>query len=161
MKSKQYPSQNEIKELFEYRDGGLYWKVNKAKKIKIGHRAGSVMNTGYRCIVINSRTYLEHRLIWVYFNGDISNDMEVDHINRIKIDNRIENLRIVSLGINALNKKTIVQFKTEYKKKPYRARFNYNHKEYSKYFETHDEATKWIAEKKSEIFEELGLTFYL
>ena len=159
MKSKQYPTQNEIKELFEYRDGRLYHKMTTNKR-KINDRAGSIMNKGYRIISILGKHFLEHRLIWIYFNGDIINDMEVDHINRVKTDNRIENLRIVYCGINALNKKTIVQIRPDRKKNPYRARFTYNHKEYSKCFETHDEAAKWIAEKKSEIFEELGLTFH-
>ena len=103
MKAKQYPSQNEIKEWFEYRDGELYWKVRKAKNTKIGQRAGRILNVGYRQIVINYNEYMEHRLIWIYFNGDIPDGLQIDHINRVKDDNRIENLEWVTTSENMIH----------------------------------------------------------
>lgn len=39
---------------------------------------------------------LVHRLVWETFNGKIPEDMEIDHINRCKTDNKLSNLRCVS-----------------------------------------------------------------
>lgn len=45
------------------------------------------------------KTYLLHR----YLMGNPKGKVEVDHINRNKLDNRLENLRIVPLTINRIN----------------------------------------------------------
>lgn len=158
MKSKQYPSQNEIREWFEYRDGRLYWKVNKSKKTKIGQQAGSATDRGYRQIRINSKQYKEHRIIWIYFNGDIPDGMQIDHINMIRNDNRIENLRVVFQSINRLNtnSKNITKYNRTNGEITYIGRYAINGKEFSKSFHTEQEATDWVAKKKSEIFENSG-----
>lgn len=96
--------QEEIKRLFDYRDGKLYWKnklyVN-ASRIKIGEQAGTLLKKGYRRIQIDKKKYFEHRLIWLYHYG--YSPKEIDHINRIKDDNRIENLREVNRSQNMMN----------------------------------------------------------
>lgn len=157
MKAKQYPSQNEIKEWFEYRDGGLYWKKLRSQfcRYKIGQQAGSVMNNGYRRIRINAIDYREHRLIWIYFNGDVSNDIMIDHINRIKDDNRIENLRAVSRSVNGLNQKSknVRTYNLVNGEITYRGYYGIDGKTISKSFHTEQEATDWVVKKKSEIFE--------
>lgn len=43
-----------------------------------------------------------HRLVWMTFNGKIPEDMEIDHINSNKMDNRIENLQLLSPSDNIL-----------------------------------------------------------
>lgn len=50
------------------------------------------------------KTYLEHRLVWEFHNGPIPSGMEIDHINRDRSDNRLENLRVVSRCGNMKNK---------------------------------------------------------
>jgi len=52
---------------------------------------------------IDGKTYSAHRIIWLICNGKYP-DGEIDHINRNKTDNRIENLRDVTRAINELNK---------------------------------------------------------
>ncbi|WP_407220268.1 HNH endonuclease [Enterobacter sp. CPE_E1214] len=89
-------TQDEIKQLFEYRDGRLYWKINCGSRAKKGNEAGSLHNAGYRRVMINGVKYLSHRLIWVLFNGRIPNGKHIDHQNHVRIDNRIENLRLVN-----------------------------------------------------------------
>lgn len=54
---------------------------------------GSVNGDGYRCISISGKSYLVHRLVAEAFLPNPENKPTVDHINRDKLDNRIENLR--------------------------------------------------------------------
>lgn len=49
------------------------------------------------------RWFFRHRVIWYYFNGEIPEGTEIDHINGIKDDNRLENLRCVSHSENMNN----------------------------------------------------------
>lgn len=67
-----------------------------------GRRAGKVNSaTGYRYVAILNKLELEHRLIWVYVHG-IWPD-EIDHINHMRDDNRIANLRAVTRPENCQN----------------------------------------------------------
>jgi len=53
--------------------------------------------SGYQFTVLFGKTYYVHRLIWsFYFYSKIPKDLEINHKNGIKNDNRIENLEIVS-----------------------------------------------------------------
>ena len=42
-----------------------------------------------------------HRLIWEEHNGAIPDGMTIDHINNNKLDNRIENLQLLSRSANS------------------------------------------------------------
>ena len=90
-------------ELFRYEDGHLYYKKNKPHTAdRIGKKAG--FNLGdYLACKINYIKYRMHRLVWIYHNGAIPLGMEIDHINRDKHDNRIENLRMVTRWENQHN----------------------------------------------------------
>lgn len=88
-------TQKDVKNLFDYKDGNLIWKVAKAKNIKPGKIAGTLHPTGYINIIIDGKLYKAHRLIWLYHHGKWPSKL-IDHINRNKSDNRIENLREVS-----------------------------------------------------------------
>lgn len=87
----------EAHELLEYRDGALYWKHN-------GRRAGGFRgdNRDYRIIRVKGTLYYEHRLVFMMHNGYFP-EYEVDHINRDRADNRIENLRHVTRLCNSRN----------------------------------------------------------
>ena len=69
-----------------------------------------INNSGYRRVSWDRgslgrvREYA-HRLIWFIHNGPIPDNMMVDHINLDKLDNRIENLRLVNKSGNAQNSK--------------------------------------------------------
>lgn len=98
------PTQEELLSLFYYKDGGLYWKVNK-HRAKANTKAGGVCKThGYVFIRLNKKLYREHRLIWKMFYND--EPKVLDHINRNRADNRIENLRSVTFSENCFNATT-------------------------------------------------------
>ena len=89
---------NELIKYFVYKDGHLYW-------IKNNKKAGTLRKEGYIVIQYNNSVYYAHRLVWSLLKGEIPDNMQIDHINRDKTDNKIENLRLVDNRANALNKK--------------------------------------------------------
>jgi hypothetical protein len=66
--------------------------------------AGGLHKSGYRQIKVNNVSYPAHRLIWVYHNGNISVDLEIDHIDGNKDNNAISNLKLVTKQKNCFNR---------------------------------------------------------
>ena len=91
----------ELHENLEYRNGNFYWRFSKQGR-KMGEPAGTLNSDGYRAININKKIYMEHRLVWFYVTGEWPTNV-IDHINRNRADNRLENLRDVSRQENSLN----------------------------------------------------------
>ena len=109
MKSKPYPSQEELHELFTLRDDisqPLIWKMRPNVRIRIGDVAGCLGTKNYYLIRIDRKNYRLHRLIWIYHNGDIPDGMIVDHVDGNRTNNRIENLRLATYSENNYNRKT-------------------------------------------------------
>ena len=78
------------------------------KNIKTGRILKQrITNYGYSVVDIQidkiGKTFKVHRLIAEAFLDNVDNKLEVDHINRIKSDNRIENLRWVTRSENMNN----------------------------------------------------------
>jgi hypothetical protein len=60
-----------------------------------------------RCYIkINGKTFARSRIVWEMHNGPIPENLFIDHINGVKSDDRIENLRIVTNQVNAMNQST-------------------------------------------------------
>ena len=95
-------TQEKIKRLFEYKDGKLYWKIKPANNVEIGSIAGSIQSNGYCYISINSKLYRRSRLVFLYHHGYFS-EYNIDHKNRIKDDDSIENLREITQQCNSRN----------------------------------------------------------
>lgn len=96
-------------DIFEYKDGAIYWKIRPANRMRVGDFAGT-KNKGYIQVNCKARTgdnkiYPAHRIIWEMHNGPIPPGMDIDHINGVRDDNRIENLRCVTPADNSRNRK--------------------------------------------------------
>ena len=91
-----------LHETFDYKDGQLIYKKQRSYRRKVGEVAGSLNSEGYRNIWIKGKSYKAHRLIWFFLKGYFP-EHYIDHINRNKADNRIENLREVNPKCNAHN----------------------------------------------------------
>lgn len=96
-------TQKYLQELFDYRDGNLYWKGIRGNKNYAGEKAGSRMPIGYEHIMIDGKYIYSHRAIFLYHHGYLPKIL--DHINGVRYDNRIENLREVTSAQNAWNVK--------------------------------------------------------
>jgi len=69
-------------------------------------------NSGYRKIKIfnddkERKCFYVHRLIWLAYYGKIPRGYEVDHINFIRNDNRLVNLRIIPVLHNRTRHKVL------------------------------------------------------
>lgn len=74
-----------IKEHFSYNNGVVTRNDRKNSN-------GSIDSYGYLIFKIKGKQYKAHRIVWLLCKGSFP-DTEIDHINRNKLDNRIENLR--------------------------------------------------------------------
>ena len=95
-----------LNDLFEYNPdtGILSWRVSRGGWIKAGKAVGNKDRCGHLRVRVTPKTYAIHRIIWKMFYGeDIPGDKVIDHINQVKGDNRICNLRVVSVFENNLN----------------------------------------------------------
>lgn len=108
-------TQEELLSRLQYREGHLWWvRPPKKARVKVGDRWGSVTIRGYVTGMVCQKRFQEHRLIWLYHYG-VWPVGSIDHVNGIKHDNRIENLREATFSENAQNKKGKKNTTSKYK----------------------------------------------
>jgi len=96
-------TQSRLKELLHYdEETGIFTRKTKIGRYKLGSISGAKHNKGYVQITIDGENYLAHRLAWFYVYGEFPKN-QIDHINRIKTDNSIKNLRDVDASTNHHN----------------------------------------------------------
>jgi hypothetical protein len=88
--------------LFEYRDGKIYWRENRGSQKCKGKMAGTP-NLGYLTVRVRELggSVGVHRVIFCMQHGYMPEF--IDHINGVRDDNRIENLRPATKSENKLN----------------------------------------------------------
>ena len=119
-----------LNKYFEYKDGKLYWKVSTAKKVKVGQEAGKKANKGYIELKCNGKDFQAHRVVWEMFNGKIPEGLQIDHINGVRDDNRIENLQCITRTQNTQRADKLSGFIYRKANGLWQSRKRYNKKEY-------------------------------
>ena len=114
MKPRQFnkKERNRLHALFYTKNGKLYNKVNRGKRAKKDAEAGCINGAGYRHVKFDNNPVpvLVHRLIYI-MEYDTNIKHEIDHINRNRLDNRLQNLRDISHSDNMLNSSRVSQKK--------------------------------------------------
>lgn len=149
-----------VREYVEYVNGKLYWIKKPCNKINVGQLAGSKCAGEYLAFKLFGQRYLIHQYVWELHNGAIPDGMLVDHINRNKHDNRIENLRLVTPSQNNANtdrgsmrncywneRVQMYQVRVQFKGKFYHA---------GKYFKCLEEAQQVAEKLRREVFGEFS-----
>ena len=95
-------TQEKLQSLLHYDpDTGVFtWKVAR-QRVKNGDVAG-YKKSGYVYISINGKHYRAHRLAFLYVHGEFPKE-HTDHINGVRNDNRIANLREATNSQNMQN----------------------------------------------------------
>lgn len=128
-----------VHQLFEYRDGDLYWKPSKA---------GTIDGSGYVQTGIRGKYFKNHRIIFLMHHGYLPD--VIDHIDGNRTNNHIENLREATRSENLYNSAISSKNTSGAKGVTYIKRFNkwrvrlYAEKKmyHIGYFDSLEEATK-------------------
>lgn len=99
-------TQSELKRQLHYdHETGIFTRlVTNSSLVKVGDIAGSLTDKGYFRIMVDSKSYRAHRLAWLYITGGFPIE-QIDHINGVKTDNRLINLRDVTNRQNIQNQR--------------------------------------------------------
>jgi hypothetical protein len=144
--------------------GELYWLKDRSNKIKALDEAGS-SNGRYRVVFCNGKIYSAHRIIYsMRHNVELSPDIQIDHINGDRSDNRISNLRMATNAQNQCNTKISSRNKSGYRgvfwvkvRKKWLAKIGLNKKKiHLGYFNNKEEAALAYNKKALELFGEFA-----
>jgi len=96
MNKRDLPAAELLRHLFRYdpETGELFWRNPTHPHCTKGPIRTS--SHGYLTVCLKDRAYKQHRIIWAMQMGSISPDMEVDHINHDRSDNRWTNLQLLT-----------------------------------------------------------------
>ena len=90
---------------YNYETGVLYWRWRVNSRVPKTLEAGRQRkSSGYLDVQVHGRFYLVHRVVMLMCYGFYGEGLEVDHINHVRNDNRLCNLRFVTRSENNRNK---------------------------------------------------------
>lgn len=93
-------------ELLNYLDfdpeSGVFTRKVAAGNKKAGSVVGNIDAKGYLKALVLGEYVKLHRLAWFYVYSEWPSD-QIDHINNVKTDNRIQNLRVCDTSTNCHN----------------------------------------------------------
>jgi hypothetical protein len=102
---------NKVRSLLSYDpETGVFHWLKRAQNVFVGDVAGScTRQDGYRWITIDNLAYVAHRLAWLHVTGKWPTN-QLDHINGVRDDNRIANLREATATQNRRNNRDVKGF---------------------------------------------------
>lgn len=132
---------------------GLFWRIRKNKPPKV---AGTNVH-GYVRLMVGGKVYAAHRLAWLMVYGKWPDD-QIDHINLVRNDNRICNLRESSQSENQWNTRLRADNTSGVKDVCWHKRVGMwfvqigkGEKRYRKYFRDLSDASEWARLKREEL----------
>lgn len=89
---------------YDYETGVLYWRWRVNNRVPKTLEAGAQnKSNGYLYVKVHGRRYLVHRVVMLMCYGFCGEGLDVDHINHVRNDNRLVNLRFVTRRENQRN----------------------------------------------------------
>lgn len=91
---------------YDYETGVLYWRWRVNSRVPKTLEAGMQRKSnsdGYLNVHVQGRLYPAHRIVMLMCYGFYGEGLEVDHINHVRNDNRLCNLRFVTRSENSKN----------------------------------------------------------
>ena len=103
---KKLPDIELLNKLFSYdKDTGIIrWKIQASIRIKVGDIVGCYNSEGYRVCRIQGTAYALHRVIWKLMTGEDPMELNIDHIDRDRANNKWSNLRLTDSRGNCENR---------------------------------------------------------
>lgn len=98
-------TQEHVRELFNYNQetGVLTRKASSNNQmIRVGDEVGCLRTDGYREVKINGKSCKVHRIIFLWMTGEFP-EVDIDHENRVRHDNKWKNLRSATRAENCQN----------------------------------------------------------
>ena len=106
-------------ELFEYKEGKLFWKAkpnNFATQAIIGEEAGALHeNEKFRRISFDGERHYTHVVVWLIHGNELPDDHVIFHKDGDPLNNNIENLGVRSKSASCAQAKRVVKNKTGFK----------------------------------------------
>ena len=100
---------------FYYENGHLFRKIATGPTTRVGEKVGGLDDKGYITVRCNNTKFKAHRIIWEMHFGKIPENYEIDHIDRNKTNNNLENLRLATRSQNVRNISITSKNKSGYK----------------------------------------------
>ena len=157
---------DDLRNTFNYNadTGVISYKVNSGFKVRVGNVCKYISPDGYiqisRKFQGKARKYQGHRLAWILKTGKAPPEC-IDHINRLRTDNRWCNLRGATRGQNILNGKTrrdnshgMRGISWQKNCSRWCARVQLNGVVRRAFFVSKDDAIQWVTAKRAELFGE-------
>ena len=94
----------QLKEALTYNpETGVFARASRRRGCRMSDKVGHVSSKdGYRRVYVDRKMYLAHRLAWLYVFG-VWPAGDVDHIDGVRDNNKIKNLRDCSRAENKQN----------------------------------------------------------
>jgi len=147
------PPIDELRKRLAYRsDGVLIWKRPLSHNIKPGDLAGTINNKGFVHVQFNKFKIVAHRIVWAIIKREDPLELQIDHINENKQDNKIANLRKATKKQNACNQKAVKGYYFSKRQKKWKAAIRLNgKKKHLGYFDTEQQAREAYLRAKEKL----------